>query len=173
MGLFDRLTCIGPEFRCSEGHDLADEEFQTKDLGCTMGYGTIDGGRLTFEDGGWGDPLASPISATIDVYCSCAKCPAFVQAGTGNLVAHWVAFDVAIVDDVVASVTRTSPSCPEWLASEPALEYMAEGPMGHAEAERLHVHYREMRPAEHAKWLADRSPAVRRADPEKAKGPAT
>ena len=41
MGLFDTVTVRDPRFVCSEGHDLSDEEFQTKDLGCTMGSATI------------------------------------------------------------------------------------------------------------------------------------
>jgi hypothetical protein len=32
MGLYDTVKVSDPRFVCSEGHDLSDEEFQTKDL---------------------------------------------------------------------------------------------------------------------------------------------
>ena len=161
MGLFDRLTCADQRFVCSEGHHLGHAEFQTKDLGCTMGHATIDeAGAFVYQPGGWGDPdpvLGMAPWPTIAIYCDCRQCPAFVQPGTGNLIDMWVQFDVKLADlavkdnpDVytgrVVSVLRTSEPTALWLSTEPLKPYMkgCAGPMPWAEAHEAHIeHFRK------------------------------
>ena len=145
MGLFDYVTVRDPRFACSEGHDLSDEEFQTKDLGCTMGSATIgvDRGeaRLVIdEDGGYGDTPRLPFLGRICVYCVCRRCPAFVQAATGNLCPSGVTFEVEVIDDIVRSITRVSETTSEFLANEPRKSYMVgcEGPMSYEAAKARH-----------------------------------
>lgn len=139
MGLFDYVHASGPEFVCDQGHPMG--EMQTKDLGETMGTLVIEDGHATFHDGGCGDPPARPLTLTIDVYGHCESCPAFVQAGTMNLVPHGASFDVELRDDRVVSVTRTSETLAEFLMREPNERWMKGcfGPMPHAEAYRMHV----------------------------------
>ena len=60
MGLFDYVYVDDPAFVCSEGHDLNGREFQTKDLGCTMGHAKVSGGGIVLTDGGYGDPPKRP-----------------------------------------------------------------------------------------------------------------
>ena len=140
MELYDRLECHGPEFVCSEGHDLSSEEFQTKALGQTMGYGTIKNGVLTFEDGGYGhdgyrviaiDRLKSAAIPKRDsplvLYCGCTQCPALMPPARGHIEAAWhplVEFAVVMEDDRVVSVTRTSQTSAEWQAEMLALPPM-------------------------------------------------
>lgn len=144
MGLFDYVYCSGPEFVCSEGHPL-DGEYQTKDLGCTMGGARFGGmgSRLEFDDGGYGDTLRRPFLGVVNIYTSCQKCPAFVQAGTHNLCDCWVEFEVEFVDDVVRAIKRVSPSTAEWLKSEPLREWMkgCHGPVSWDEAQALHCDF--------------------------------
>ncbi len=139
MGCFDYVEVDREEFKCSEGHVLEGAEFQTKDLGCTMGHWII-GETLTGEDGGWGEDTPRPFTGTVDIYASCEECPAFIQAKTFNLCDHWVEFRVEIVEDIVRKVTRTSPPTSEWIETEPKEKWMAGclGPMPHAEAEEIH-----------------------------------
>lgn len=140
MGLFDYVHCDRPEFVCSEGHDLRDEEFQTKDLGETMGSASI-GNTITIYDGGYGDTQPSPFSGTIEIYATCRRCPAFVQAETFNTHPVSVEFAVEIRDDKVMSVVRTSKSSAEQIAEAPTLEYMpnCRGPMSYEDAKRRQV----------------------------------
>lgn len=135
MGLFDYVTVDHPSFVCSEGHDLRGAEFQTKDLGETMGHAYV-GSWIDFIHGGWGPDQVGSITGEIEVYCSCHQCPVYIQARTGNLMDIWCEFTVEIVEDIVRSVKRTSESTADWLASIPNLKYMegAEGPMAFAEA---------------------------------------
>lgn len=137
MGLFDYVSVTGDVYRCSEGHDLCDEEFQTKDLGCTMGDASI-GSHIDIRDGGWGDTQPRPFSGTIEIYAECRRCPAFVQAETFNTHPVSVDFSVEILDDEVKKVTRTSKTSAEQIAEAPTLEYMpnCRGPMSHADAKR-------------------------------------
>lgn len=137
MGLFDYVHVSGPEFVCSEGHDLSDGDFQSKDFGCTMGDVTIGGGAIVLDSGRWGDgPPDRPLLGRFDVYCSCDRCPCFVQSGTGNLIDVEVEFRVEVVDDAIRSITRTSPSTAEFLATTPTQPWMVGGlgPMTHGEA---------------------------------------
>lgn len=140
MGLFDRVYCNRPEFVCSEGHDLSDAEFQTKDLGETMGSATIDD-RFDFNDGGWGDPIARPFTGDIEVYSDCHQCPAFVQAETFNLHPVSVEFVVRVESDAVVLVTRTSASTVEQIEQAPKLDYMpnCRGPMSYEDAQKRHM----------------------------------
>lgn len=140
MGLFDYVYCDHPAFVCSEGHDLRDREFQTKDLGCTMGSAEI-GRRISIRDGGWGDTQPSPFSGTIKVYTSCHECPVFVQNETFNLHPVSVAFTVEIVNDEVRSVTRTSKSSAEQIAEAPTLDYMPDcrGPFDYSTANKRSI----------------------------------
>jgi hypothetical protein len=137
MGLFDYVHFDRPEAICSEGHDLRDEEFQTKDLGETMGSASIGDG-ISIHDGGYGDTQSRPFSGTIEIYATCRKCPAFVQAETFNT--HPVSVDLAVEirDDKVVSVTRTSASSAEQIAEAPTLEYMpnCRGPMSYEDAKK-------------------------------------
>jgi len=149
MGLFDTVTVRDARFVCSEGHDLSGEEFQTKDLGCTMGSAAIDTvsapdtKHLTLYGGGWNRPPRLPFLGRIHVYCSCSSCPAFVQAGTGNLCPTNVTFEVEVIDDMVRAITRVSESTADFLVNEPQKPYMVgcEGPMSHEEARRRHIEY--------------------------------
>lgn len=139
MGLFDVVHTERAEFQCSEGHDLNGEEFQTKDLGRTMGTWAI-ADVIDGTPGGYGDPPRRPLLARLFVYATCERCPAFVQANTFNLCPCGVEFEVEVVDDVVRAIRRVSPSTAEWLESEPKEAYMVGcyGPMPFAEAERMH-----------------------------------
>ncbi len=152
MGLYDTLTVSNEAFKCSEGHDLSEAEFQTKDLGQTMGYWQISD-VLTGEPGGWGRPLPKPISGVLEIYCACIACPAFVQAGTGNLVDCAVTFAVEIHRDKVVRVERQGMTTKEWLAYEPAQVWMkeCEGPMSWQAAYVRHAQYHHVRREPHVK----------------------
>jgi hypothetical protein len=140
MGCFDTLNCSGPEFVCSENHDLSIEEFQTKDLGETMGDFNISGNVLTGMDGEWGDFVMFPFTGELNIYCTCTQCPAFVQAKTHNLVGCGVEFKVELVGNQVVKVTRTSTPTEDWVLEEPKLPWMENclGPMPWEEAEEIH-----------------------------------
>lgn len=142
MGLYDYVKCDDPRFICSEGHDLCHEQFQTKDLGCTMGESTICDGRLTIDDGGWGESPTMPFSGVIELYCDCKQCPAFVQDGTFNLISTWVEFSATVEADLVTEVKRTSISTAEFVKSEPLKPHMrgCAGPMSYTEAYKRHVY---------------------------------
>lgn len=142
MGMFDYYRVSHPAFTCSEGHDLGDEEFQGKDGDCTMAEHEI-GDVLTLGEGVFGGTEERPrFTSTVDVYCDCTRCPAFVQARTHNLVATGVEFAVTIEGETcrVLRVERTSPSTADFLRDEPAREYMRGclGPMPYDEAQRIH-----------------------------------
>lgn len=131
MGLFDRILVRDPRMVCSEGHSMSDDEFQTYDLGRTNGDAEVVDGRLSFQDGGNGRPVAMPFTGRLTVYTDCEQCPAFVQTGTLNLHMAWVEFEIDLQDGVVTDIRRISQSTAEWLAEVPSLPYMkgAMGPM--------------------------------------------
>ncbi len=135
MGLFDYVSVNDPRFVCSEGHDMRGEQFQTKDLGCTMGDASI-GASLIVRDGGWGDTLPQPFTGEIEIYTDCPMCPAFVQAETFNVHPVGVEFTVVVECDAVVRITRTSPTSAEQIAEAPTLRYMpnCRGPMSHEDA---------------------------------------
>jgi hypothetical protein len=139
VGVFDYVRVEGEAFRCSEGHDLAGEEFQTKDLGCTMGQWLI-GERFSGKDGGYGEAPELPFIGRIHIYSGCRQCPALVQAGTMNLCETPVGFVVEIVDDLVRKVRRVSPDTATFLAEYAQEEFMrgCYGPMPYGEAEEMH-----------------------------------
>lgn len=164
MGLFDYVYVSDPRFVCSRGHDLSGEEFQSKDFGEMMGSVSIAGGEFTTRDGYCGKP--EPDSNVVEIYCTCTKCPAFVQFGTGNLSPCDVTFDVTLSGSTVALVTRTSPSTDDFVRDEPLQRHMkrCEGPMPYDVAQELHVHYTRMRPVqceEFQRWSKARSEALR------------
>lgn len=137
MGCFDYVSVSDPQFKCSEGHDLSGSEFQTKDLGETMGDSSIDDGVLTYQPGRWGDPEPNPFTGTIEIYTSCQQCPAFVQNKTWNEVATWVEFSVVVKENAIRSVTMTSDPTHVQVATAKTTPYMldAHGPMTYAEAQ--------------------------------------
>jgi hypothetical protein len=143
MGMFDTVTVRDDSrFSCSDGHLLYAEEFQTKDLGCTMGFATVfvDNDaqtRMHTQPGSWDTPVTIPLLGRFEIYCDCHQCPAFVQVPTGNVCPVSVEFMLEIVDNVVRKVTRVSPGTAEFLADEPKKPYMVgcEGPMSFEAAE--------------------------------------
>lgn len=145
MGMFDYARVSGEVFRCSEGHDLTGEEFQTKDLQCIMGTAHIDeDGPFRFEYGGWGpDDFPKNFTGKVEVYACCPECPAFVQAGTLNLCDRSVAFSVSIFVDSVESVKREGGTLAEWIASEQSEAWMAGamGPIPRDEAYAIHCRH--------------------------------
>lgn len=140
MGLFDYVHISDPRIVCSEGHGLCDLEFQTKDLGCTYGGAKIADGKISIADGGYGYPPTLPFLGRISVYTTCEKCPAFVAPKTGNIHGVWVEFKIEIVDDLVRSIVRTSPTTKEWAETTLKLGHMKEcaGPMPYDQAVELH-----------------------------------
>ena len=163
MGLFDYVTVNDPRFVCSNGHDLGAEEFQSKDFGCEMGRVLIENWHLSSHAVCLGTPEAD--GSKVEVYCICRQCPAFVQFGTGNLVACEVAFEIELDGGVVKSIIRTSPATNDWLRDEPRERHMkrCEGPMPFREAEQLHRRYSEQRVEEYAefdRWSTARAKAL-------------
>lgn len=144
MGLFDTFTIYDERVVCSEGHDLSYVEFQTKDLGQTMGHWTIEGGRLYGQPGGWGVEPDMPVTETLYVYSSCPLCPAFVQAATANIVDTPLDFLIAIRDNLVVTVERISESAAEFVATAPHDPGMqgCVGPMSREDAWQVQRDYR-------------------------------
>lgn len=150
MGMFDYVRVSGPEFVCSEGHDLSGEEFQTKDLGCTLGYATIRSGRMHFEphliERGRSAEDYQRFPRVISIGCTCSRCPGFVQANTGNPVGCDVDFEVDLVyDGTVLHARRVGMSTSEWMEWVVAQPWMAgaEGPMPYTEAREMRMRYPE------------------------------
>ncbi len=143
MGMFDSAYCVGPEFVCTAGHDLSEEEFQTKDLDCSLAIIRIEGGRAWYVSGGIDEIPNAAITETLCLNCVCSSCEAFVQAGTGNLIGVYVTFEVDVDAGIVKAIRRVSPPSAEQLAETPRQEWMAgcEGPMPYAEAKERHIHY--------------------------------
>lgn len=146
MGLFDTVRCTHGSFVCSEGHDLSSQDFQTKDLGQTMGNWSISH-ILEGKDGGWGEEITRPFLGRINVYGDCPRCPALVQAGTMNFCPTAVEFEVEIVDDIVRSVKRISEDTQKQLQTEKQQPWMEDcyGPMDYDEAYKLHCSPRKKR----------------------------
>ena len=142
MGMFDYVKVSGESFRCSEGHDLAGEAFQTKDLQCIMGTAHVDeSGPFRFEYGGWGpDDFPANFSGEVEIYAGCPECPAFVQGGTLNFCDRSVDFTVRVVEGRVVKVTRHGGTLAEWVAQEQKQPWMAGalGPIPRADAYAIH-----------------------------------
>lgn len=139
MGLFDRVS-VDERFTCSEGHDLTDEEWQSKDFGETMGNVEIAGDEIIIHDGGWGCVPARPLLGRFSIYCSCSRCPAFVQDVTFNLCPLGVEYEIEMVDDKIRSIKRVSEDTATFLREEPRRPYMADcrGPFTYRDAQRRH-----------------------------------
>lgn len=135
MGMFDYAICKGPEFVCSEGHDLTDCEFQTKDFACVLGYVMIEDGRWWTTNGLVGE-VGEPESPTFTVYTSCHRCPVFVQAKTANLCDVCCEFEIVTDGDRVLSARRISETTADFIAREPNEPYMKGclGPMPYEQA---------------------------------------
>lgn len=152
MGLFDTVFIDSDSrFVCSDGH-LMDQGLQSKDFGATMSHVSMyvdDRPHVActfveFQDGGYGDPVDTPLLGRFSIYGTCRRCPAFVQAKTANVCGVWVEFCVEIVDNVVRKVTRTSESTAQFLVNEPLRPFMVdcEGPMSFDAAEARSVEIR-------------------------------
>lgn len=133
MGLFDTVYVADYRFRCSEGHWLGAEEFQTKDLGEGMETYVIGDDRI--------DPLPDYVWGTrvVRIYCACRQCPAFVQSDTFNVVDCWVEFDVTFDDGKLVDVKLTSMPTADWLKAQPTEKFMKGclGPMPWEEAQKV------------------------------------
>ncbi len=138
MGMFDYIRCIGPEFVCSRGHSLADEEFQTKDFSCELAWHKIENGVLSFYDGavtldpafnevgqhgiyGQRPDAQRPYLGYIFVYCSCHQCPSFVYGQVGSVASCWCEFKVRIVDNKVEMVERIAEDFDEFAQKQAGL----------------------------------------------------
>lgn len=134
MGLFDYVTVSDPRFVCTEGHALGEVEFQTKDLGCTMGTWRIHDGKISGEDGGYGDGCAAEnFTGIVEFYGPCRECPSFVQAKTLNFVPRSLLFEIEIVRGSVVGFKNLSETLAEFLEREPSEPYMKGcfGPMSY------------------------------------------
>jgi hypothetical protein len=137
VGVFDYAICKGPEFVCSEGHDLTGQEFQTKDFACVLAYVTIEDGHVTTEEEGPAGAMTQPpFDSPFTVYTSCERCPVFVQARTGNLCDVCCEFEIAVEGDRILSIKRISETTAEFLTREPSEPWMkdCEGPMPRSES---------------------------------------
>ena len=145
MGLYDDIEVDDARLVCSEGHRPRD--FQTKDLGCTMGTWTLRKGKLTGSAGDSGHAPTQPVSGRIALYTSCEHCPAFIAPKTHNVLEAWVEFAAEFVGGELRFLVRISPSTPEWIASIPKNENLrgAEGPLPHSEAMALGRQRRNLR----------------------------
>lgn len=138
MGMFDYYVVAGPEFVCSEGHDLAGEEFQGKGMDCTLATHTIADGALSL---GRGQELPR-WTTTIFVGAWCSRCPVYVQAVTANQ-CHAGSCDFAVTVEGktgrILAIERCSESTAEFLAAAPSREYLrgAIGPLPSDVAEDL------------------------------------
>lgn len=146
MGMFDSLRVRDPRFVCPEGHDLCDEEFQTKDFGCTLGTIHIGPeGVLSRDALGIGDPLEGckrPLTTTMNCYTSCPTCPVFIAPISGNLWRLWCEFDVEIVDDKIVDVKVLAETRSFAEFAETARKSGCIGPLTEEEAkvERAKIH---------------------------------
>jgi hypothetical protein len=144
MGMFDYVRVSDPRFVCSEGHDLSNMEFQTKDFKCVLGFVIIEDGKLSYANGCLDvPPSTSPTTDYIRIGCVCERCPAFVQADTGNLCPLSVDFKIHVIKDIVQSIERISESTAEFLVNEPKRSWMidCEGPMDYETARLRHISY--------------------------------
>jgi hypothetical protein len=140
MSMFDSVKVYDAWAVCSEGHSLVDEEFQTKCFERSLD-------RLTIRDEvlSEGDQFAldgKSFTGFINIYCTCRKCPAFVQAKTHNLMDVWIEFTIELRESRVVEVKRVSKSTADWLKEEPTKPWMKDGfagPMSYEKAYAMHV----------------------------------
>lgn len=116
MGLYDSVTVTGSGWTCPEGHDLTGEDWQTKDLGETMGGWTFGEPGSEIVESRHGAYNDVEIESVIRIYTSCPKCPHMLQAKTYNVLDLWVEYELAMADRLI--LTRK-------LISEPLAETMA------------------------------------------------
>jgi hypothetical protein len=139
MGMYDYVTVNRPEFVCSEGHDLSDEEFQTKCFDCVFGYVHV-GESLTTSQGPLKiAPNLGTFESHFDTGAVCKRCPAFVQAETFNVIPVSVDFRVYHQADKILKIVRiSSESTADFLASTPTREWMGEcrGPFPYRDAQQ-------------------------------------
>lgn len=90
MGMFDYVRIDDDWCRCSEGHDLRDREFQTKDLDNDLETFVVKDGQLR------GRPK---FTGELFVYTTCPEC-------------HdcWIEFQVDVADGQVTSTELVSPT---------------------------------------------------------------
>ena len=143
MGMFDYALIDDPRFTCSEGHDLSDAKWQTKDFACVLGDVLVGAdGSVSFA-AGYGDhmPGRSPWTGVAHFSADCKKCPAFVQAKTANLCSHSVDYAVAIEADRIVWLARVSETSAEFVEREPKRPWMVDclGPMTYDEAMAFHI----------------------------------
>jgi hypothetical protein len=136
MGLYDCVYCYGPPFVCSEGHLLDGHEFQTYDLGRTMGEWTLSD-RLY---GAPGIQSQYPFTGLLALVTACSICPVYWDPTTGNIMDLLVDFEVHLAADVVGDVRRISPAFREWVRT---LDARMRGPMTYDEALKLQRQRRE------------------------------
>jgi hypothetical protein len=105
-------------------------DWQTKDLGCTLGSWTLDA-RLDGAPGSEGEPIELPFTGRIAICTDCIRCPALFDEldGGGNVIVPWVEFEVDLADSVVRRAERVSESTAEHLAGW-IEQYGCEGPRG-------------------------------------------
>lgn len=99
MGLYDTIRYNGSRSKCANGHDLSSEDFQTKDLGCTLGYWSLTDENIEGEDGGYGELPALPVTGVVYFYTSCSEC------SEGS---DWVEFEAELRDGKVLSISRVA-----------------------------------------------------------------
>lgn len=138
MGMFDRYVVSGTEFVCSEGHDLSGEEFQGKDLDCSLATHAILDGTLSVSDG----QELPRWTTTIFVGATCSQCPAYVQAVTANICpAGSCDFAVTVEGKTgrVLAIERDGESTADFIAAAPTRGYLrgAIGPLPHDVAVEL------------------------------------
>ena len=146
MGMFDYFQCSGPEFVCSEGHDLSGEEFQGKYMDCTLATHSIADSVLSLGD----EQTLPRWTTTIFVGASCSRCPVYVQAVTANTChAADCRFAVTVEGKTgrILAIERCGESTAEFLAAAPTREYLrgAIGPLPSDVAEELAMRIRSAR----------------------------
>jgi len=146
MGMYDSITVLHPAFKCSEGHDLSEREWQTKDLDEALYHFTLhEDGKLVRspapEDEEW--PPDSPVNGVVEIYTDCHECPAWVQKGTGNVCPAGVDYEVTFENGRMTGYKRTSEPTPEQQAAELKQPWMqgAVGPLSYEEAYDLSSAY--------------------------------
>lgn len=137
MGLFDCVSVSGKQFACADGHSVEGCDFQTKDLGCTMGSAHVSD-MLTLQSGKYGCAPRQPFTGVIEIYSTCEQCPAAVQRGTGNILGTCVEFEVEIFRNTVTNLKLVSRPSAEQLAEQIA-KYDGVGPMSFREAQAMHM----------------------------------
>ena len=153
MGMYDTVI-VGDGFFCSAGHDLSNQDFQTKDLGETMGTWHL-GKYLSGTPGGYGDPVDEKgFTGLISIYTSCTDCPAFVQGSTFNVIDHSVEFEVQLVAGCPVSIKMVSESVDAFIRNTPRQPWMRNaylGPMPHRKAREISMK-RFTQPGQPVQW---------------------